>query len=189
MVAYLGGSELGLSSSLEEVIDLLQEDNATPTLSYTIIRGLDELLSLLYFQRVWVLQEIGLAQLVTFVIGSQVVRWSASSIEKLLPLCFRSGRTVPATLRWTPARRPGEEDDLLQVVYKSRNCDATDPRDKIFALLGLVNPKYSVEFPVDYSLPVMSVFTKFAAYCMSMGRYDVLQYTSGNIRDTNESPT
>lgn len=123
------------------------------------------------------MQEVGLAQLVTLVVGPHEVRWTGTAIWRLLDLCSTLGLKPPSVLRWTPASRPEEGNDVLAVLSKSRNCSARDPRDKVYALLSLTHLKFSAQFPVDYSLHSLEVFSKLAVYCVEeMGRFDILQH-------------
>ncbi|KAL2672643.1 hypothetical protein Neosp_013357 [[Neocosmospora] mangrovei] len=41
------------------------------------------------------------------------------------------------------------DEDLKRVLAESRHCESSDPRDRIYAFLGLAHPGYSIE--VDYS--------------------------------------
>jgi hypothetical protein len=58
---------------------------------------------------------------------------------------------------------------LSQLLYETNDRCATDPRDKIYPLLGLVWYSYSepLPYPVDYSLSTETVYA---------------QYTKGAIR-------
>jgi hypothetical protein len=51
-----------------------------------------------------------------------------------------------------------EFSPLLDLV---RQADATDPRDKVYSILGLLNPAISADVDPDYSLPVQQVYTNF----------------------------
>jgi hypothetical protein len=82
-----------------------------------------------YFDRVWILQGLALARFVTLVVGN------ATSIA-LLQGVSRLKTMLPSALQWHPASEP--EQGLLQALVKSRNCSTTDPRDKVYAILGLV---------------------------------------------------
>jgi hypothetical protein len=53
---------------------------------------------------------------------------------------------------------------LVYLVDSSRNLEATDPRDRIFALQGLSQERNNPSFVVDYSLSVEQVYRNFAKY-------------------------
>jgi hypothetical protein len=79
---------------------------------------------------------------------------------------------LPSALQWHPASEP--EQDLLQVLVKSRNCSASDPRDKVYAVLSLVEQASVKSFVVDYSTNLEQVY-------MSVAKHLVLQDGSLNI--------
>lgn len=176
VVVYLGIEDSSMIRGFQRVIENLQGGNETDidlAATETYVRAFIELP---YFDRVWILQEIGLARLVTLIIGASEIRWSGTSISSMLGLCSVIGLKPPSALRWAPASRP-EDEDVLAVLCKSRNCSATDPRDKVYALLGLTQLRFSSKFPVDYTLTAVEVFTKLAIHCIDeMGRFDILQH-------------
>lgn len=53
---------------------------------------------------------------------------------------------------------------LLQELYNTRQCLSSDRRDKIFALLGIV--EIAAGFEADYSLSDIEVYTSVAAHCV-----------------------
>jgi hypothetical protein len=132
-----------------------------------------------------VLQEIALAKIVTLVAGNMSIRWTADTVSTLLSLCSEHRLQPPSVLRWLPASRPDSED-LLDVLHRSRNCSATDNRDKVYALLGLVKQEIAGAIAVDYSRSPPDVFTDVATYLLKeQGRMDVLSYAvSTRINDT-----
>jgi hypothetical protein len=89
-----------------------------------------------YFERVWILQEISLVKSVLLHVGRKTVHWTASTVERLLQLCKFMGIEPSGALRWVPANRL-EENDLLDVLHRVRNCFSKDPKNKVFALHDL----------------------------------------------------
>lgn len=68
--------------------------------------------------------------------------------------------------------------DILDMVVRARGLEATDPRDKIFALLGLSSGFDWVGFgTVDYGKSVAAVYTAFARdIMMTRNDYTALSY-------------
>lgn len=131
-----------------------------------------------WFDRVWILQEIALARLATMVAGDKTVRWTLETINQLLALCTSLSIEPPSALRWLPASQP--ERDVLSVLHKSRNCSSTDPRDKVFAVLGLVQADFQDSFPIDYSLTAEEVYTQLATHLFYVeGNLQFLKHASG----------
>jgi hypothetical protein len=61
-----------------------------------------------------------------------------------------STRNSERSLRWTGARTAGHTpDSILTLLLRHRNAQASDPRDKVFALSGLASDPEVVE--IDYS--------------------------------------
>ncbi|KAH4968284.1 hypothetical protein HBH77_124510 [Parastagonospora nodorum] len=142
-----------------------------------------------YFDRVWILQEIALAKIVTLVVGKWTLRWTADTVSTLLNLCKTLDFRAPSVLRWLPSSQP-EAGDLLDVLHRSRNCSATDRRDKVYALLGLVNAEVASAVPVDYSQTPCEIFTDIAIYLLrDRGRVDVLLYALCEQNDTPFVPS
>jgi len=71
---------------------------------------------------------------------------------------------------------------LLTVLSKARHCNASDPRDKIYALLPLQG-LYDLELPPglkpNYSNPVASIFADCAAALLETDNFDVLSAVQG----------
>ncbi|CZR68417.1 uncharacterized protein PAC_18316 [Phialocephala subalpina] len=71
-----------------------------------------------------------------------------------------------------------EDDHNLrprEVLNLSRSCDSTDPRDRVYAMLGLVDPSYNIIPSYHRSNTVTDVFTAAArAAIMHDNRLDIL---------------
>ena len=176
VLAYLGIPPAMETAKFRRLVNYIQEDTPVALEMAHLKNTLMDFLTLPYFDRVWILQEVGLSRLVTFIIGARELRWTGATASKMLDLCSALGVRAPSILRWSPARRPEEELDVLAVLSNSRNCSATNARDKVYALLGLMHPAFSANFPIDYSLSVSEVFTNLAIHCLNKGRLDVLQH-------------
>lgn len=125
-----------------------------------------------------ILQEIGLAKLVTLVTEDAYAHWTSSAAATILAHCKASGDVPPGAMTWVPASRR-EELRLLDALSRSRSCSATDPRDKVFALLGLTQQRFSVTIPADYSSDCNEIYVKVACHMiLDLGCMDVLKHTS-----------
>jgi hypothetical protein len=68
---------------------------------------------------------------------------------------------------------------LLDIIAASRSCKATNPRDKIYAMLGIVED-LGLPFP-DYNLHVSQVFSTFAKFYIEHPRtYSILGHCGGS---------
>lgn len=115
--------------------------------------------------------------MVTLIAGDRTIHWTAGTVRKLLSLCSSLNVTPPSMLQWLPCRRP-EEEDLLDVLRRSRNCSANDERDKVFALLGLVGEQHARTISVDYTKSTLQVYVDFAISMMREGRTDILVHNA-----------
>lgn len=51
-------------------------------------------------------------------------------------------------------------ETLYELMYDFRRFECTDPRDRIYAFLGLANDVSNIEFVPDYSSPAREVFNR-----------------------------
>lgn len=124
-----------------------------------------------YFSRMWTVQEIALSKKCVVVWGSESLEWRI--IGNAVQLIFdyeaesdQDTRSLDAFIAhwfaWCHVTSPGVSDegwdleDFLQLV---RSKQATDPRDKIYAIHSLM-PHFSVTLPSpDYTNSISRVYT------------------------------
>ncbi|KAF2823250.1 HET-domain-containing protein [Ophiobolus disseminans] len=175
------------SETTDRVMDFLNGDHETNVWKDIGQRTADmrQFLRLRYLDRVWVLQEIALAKLTTLIMGGKSTRWSASSIQALRPYFPKVGIAIPSALQWCPGSEL--EQDLLKVLQKSRNCSASDPKDKVYAVLGLVQPHIIKALSVDYSSTTEEVYTDVGQHlimehhCLNLLKHAVSWDIPGNL--------
>ncbi|KAI1612012.1 heterokaryon incompatibility protein-domain-containing protein [Exophiala viscosa] len=142
-----------------------------------LLEATTDLLMLPYWQRLWVVQEVALARAATPVCGAFSI--SIEYFEKHLrnnmassmlshPLSARqrtSARTGPVTatlLRLIFLRQIGGRKPLWKLLDEFCMGQCTEPRDKVYSLLGLVqgdNNTYHIRnsIRVDYGKPVQDI--------------------------------
>ncbi|KAK1830849.1 heterokaryon incompatibility protein-domain-containing protein [Podospora conica] len=135
--------------------------------------------SLPWFERVWVLQEVAWATTALAVCGSRAVPWKetlhpayTSSISQILQL-----QPLPRALSFGDPRpdQPMTAKFLFEELLLARRCWATDPRDKIFALLELFHSRPNDKrLAIDYERGVCDLYTDVAEYLMENLGLDVL---------------
>ncbi len=138
--------------------------------------ALTALFSRRWWHRVWVRQEVALnTQIVVSCGGSACYfymlvavakKMNALRLETGLDLDQGAGAETQQGLWYNPAEELSnlqsqtaygrDFSDLAQVLPHGRTCQATDPRDKVFALLGLADPHVYGLVP-DYRLPLRHV--------------------------------
>ncbi|KAF5707133.1 heterokaryon incompatibility het-6 [Fusarium globosum] len=106
-----------------------------------------------YFSRIWVVQEIASAKQALVLYHRQAMRWSF----------FHRNLQGLSSKRWMRHfGSPRQIDDargFLTLLEDTRNCNASDPRDKIFALLGL----WEKPIEPDYTVSPQAVYTGLAS--------------------------
>ena len=152
------------------------------------IKPVVHLLSRSWFQRVWVVQEVALAKQATVQIGSRTAPWdwfvkAARVVQEHMLCCadtihpfiddrggdyFLSYRGCWASIL---ALDIGTRDNpalhmALRLFY---NRLATDPRDKVYGLLGLLKPSERLVLP-DYALSPLEVYEETASKIMELSK-------------------
>ncbi|KAF2127107.1 hypothetical protein P153DRAFT_296025 [Dothidotthia symphoricarpi CBS 119687] len=115
------------------------------------------LFDLRYFQRVWVIQEVALAKTAYLRVNDTGVLLSPSVMSRLHHMCDEWRCKIPSVLRWNPGQRP--ETDIVTCLRLGLHCQSSDPRDKIYAVLSLMDSRSRSLIPVDYSLDIRTVYT------------------------------
>lgn len=136
-----------------------------------------------YFTRVWCIQEVHLAKRVVGYYGEETVRMRhvkrvLSAFERIISFY---GDKLPRELvaRIEAYRLPmiqttnflcpiSGKDLHTTLTYYSASFQATNPRDKVYGLLGLVAPCHAERVEVDYGKGVGEVYADaFAAACVA----------------------
>jgi len=171
---------------------LIYGDLARTNSLVKIYKHLHFLSRLPWWTRLWVIQEYVQSTSVLFVYGEQHIREDAMVLSTMLALGLRNHfKTLISyennQLRTTaniPLVSPrlimmlifGFEDwvfnlaELMVLLYlfgEPNYRQSTDPRDKVFALIGLANSTMSIE--ADYSKSVEEVYTQASATFLSSG--------------------
>ncbi|KAM7212498.1 Heterokaryon incompatibility protein (HET) domain containing protein [Rhypophila decipiens] len=130
-----------------------------------------------WFHRLWVLQEVAVAKSVLVVYGEHQMSWvdlvehsklflrliATRNLRLALPPIVSYGLRQTRLPRLTGVL---QKSDLLSLLQVSRNCSCKDPRDKVYAIMGLLKDESPLPLRVDYSLPATaaSVFLQAAAW-------------------------
>ncbi|KAH7403556.1 heterokaryon incompatibility protein-domain-containing protein [Cadophora sp. MPI-SDFR-AT-0126] len=103
------------------------------------------------WRRVWIIQEAVLAKKATLMCGPDEVSWAA--IAKRL----RDGMAFLAVQEeW---RSGSWNRTLYDLLYTFRRCEATKPRDRIYAFLGLASDVEPLGIVPDYTSPTSKIYT------------------------------
>ena len=139
-----------------------------------------------YWRRVWILQELKFAQDATFFAGSESIEWrDLKRVQKLLwdgsqividmlqstevgHMSARLWQDGPNVVEIGHGREPemSELRKLGATLVKYRRKDASDPRDKVFAILALCNGSAKDSIIVDYQWDTSSVLFEATIFAL-----------------------
>lgn len=162
---------------------------ALPALDSSKWSELNEFLSRPWFQRVWVIQEVVLSSSIQFMCGENYISWSdlclfctcmikhdliqyLNSNSAAREKSFQSGcERIDEIMRMKSymdsfsAKAP-----LLPTLVQGRGAQATDSRDKVFAVMGMS----SIIINPDYSKGLFDVYAEAAQSIVSDDLMDML---------------
>lgn len=143
-----------------------------------------ELWSRNYFKRMWIIQELALNKRLTMFMcgeyritrdelrkGTDWAREHAGAVSRAVSKDVHAHslpNEVDHDLVWLLADhvanliRLSESPSIDHVFNLARRSQATDPRDKVYGMLGLANEKIASFIKPDYSKSVEQVYTEFA---------------------------
>ena len=133
-----------------------------------IRQGLSKLWSRRFFSRAWVLQEVALARMAELLCDDTTIPWRYIQPTHLRTLNMdileptRSDDSpiivpIPPPALYFDHNAFTNPDRLLDLLEFASRCQAKDPRDKVYSLLGLV-PGGAEDLDVDYALSVDLVY-------------------------------
>ncbi|KAI1012204.1 hypothetical protein LB503_004529 [Fusarium chuoi] len=143
------------------------------------------------WSRLWVMQELSLAPRLTLMSRDAELNWDVlKNLFKDEPYfdAFHMGREsshsplyykdfsevfVPVKLIEDQRRLMSQGSKLMDVLVRFREMESTDPRDKIFGLLGLVTEDHGIT--VDYMTSVPELYRHATASLINLaGNLDIL---------------
>jgi len=152
-------------------------------------RAISRLLYRTYWSRIWIVQELILAQEIILHCGEDEMNWCCFEfflveleparllVDKAInPRAQVPGYIMDALIKDSPAerlsrrRKLGQSHTLLSLMQDCIDFQASDPRDKIFALLGLASDaKQKIE--VDYNKSLEEVKEMVAVHFRGMEKW------------------
>ncbi|KAH6666117.1 ankyrin repeat-containing domain protein [Halenospora varia] len=137
--------------------------------------GLELLLGRPWFKRIWILQEVANARGAVVVCGTKSVLARIFALAPSLvgvnskPHCQAVLDIFPGSSRnnsWWSQKR-----DLHTLLVKFGKSEATDPRDIIYALLGMSSDARDTDLlRANYSKPVQEVIRETTSFLLSLNR-------------------
>ena len=155
--AWLGrsteSSDLTMDHMMEHSLALGRPHNATAYWGYK------ELVRRAYWARIWIVQELVLAKEIWVVVGRKTVRWDTFVNTFRLDGDHddRSMIVFSRIRRLIKGQRSASQPDLPTLVYDFCDCLCQDPRDRIFGMLGLLEPSIRSMITVDYHQTIIEL--------------------------------
>ncbi|KAK4195558.1 heterokaryon incompatibility protein-domain-containing protein, partial [Triangularia verruculosa] len=170
-----------------------------------------------WFSRLWIVQEVILSRELSLLCGSHNISWdklvaAARTVEarcKVLGFSpstlFMQAHEIAVALehntiqlaRWrefyyaTSASEPHAKIDFENLIYDTWVFSATDPRDKVYGMFGLMKTALKSKMTVDYTSPVEVVYAMTTKHMIE--HYSSLRILScvqdASIRRIKPSPS
>ena len=171
---YLGEA----SSSSKEAFERLRWAKNHQTIDEKGRQTLTDLFNARYFHRIWVIQEVANAKSATIHYGDDALGWSILDDERLKILGIHDN--VPQWISSIYLRRDYTARQLPDLLFSTVSSKASDPRDKVFGLLGLIKDADEFCLTADYSLTLQEVQVGISAFFL-MHEHDcsILTYAVG----------
>jgi len=144
-----------------------------------------------YFRRMWIVQEVVVSRTVDVMCGHDGCTWDeliaaiSACVDLQLGRPYDMGMTVPimATARARKFYSCGLRWGLLELLVRHRGFESTDQRDKVFAMLGLVEDdqlaRLGVKLNYEKGCTVADAYVDLARRVLEVsGRLDLLSVSA-----------
>ena len=142
----------------------------------TMIRSWHARMSLFerpWFKRVWVVQEIAMSRHAIVVCGRYSTSWS--TLENTYRMSkfwdeWEDGQRLGLLVEMRASIQAGRRDNIGKVAQKVFHCEATEPMDRIYAILGLADQlPPGLEIAIDYEADNNAKIAEVTRVCLSLG--------------------
>ncbi|CAG8977320.1 hypothetical protein HYALB_00009191 [Hymenoscyphus albidus] len=164
------------------------------TKNLNALQGLSKVLNREYWWRIWVIQEVHFAPQITIHCGDSSISWAKliriqeqlstkysqaihdlsalhSSLRHLYTAVkFRGPTSLIVNRSSLSNPKTSLVPTLFEALLMHRLKHSTDPRDKIYALVGLTTARSDPNFQIDYSHSVRQVYIDTASYILTTSK-------------------
>lgn len=192
VIIYLGGSSDDSDLAIEFIMECYDPSPDNSSLSFprsdTLMDALRNFFLRPWFTRVWVIQEVFLSSEKTVYCGEKEIPWSALENFKHYLVNTRLQFRLPYVVS-KPSRYFAVEDAARFIFYAlldSRHCEATDPRDKIYSLLPILQShNRALNLVPRYQDTLARIYTDCALSILPTCGWSLLYAVQGNLRTEN----
>jgi len=181
-----------------------KQHSTEPPSAQHVFQIMTHICSLPWFGRLWIIQEFALAKSDPIVVlGSQTMSWYSfyKATDTILDMRYGIESQLEAALfsrfdavtdricALSQIRQQRQRQGLFSCLFKSRYAMATDPRDKVYGLLGLCKPRASTQITLDYNCSVQQVFAEATvASVIETSSLAYLRYPPHTPQDVASTP-
>ena len=158
--------------------------------------ALEAIFSRPWFHRSWTFQEPIRAPARMIACGSKILGWD-TFVNALVPLVHLKCREE-TVVRANPSltiqsfinkKQKREDLRLSQLIYRTWKRQASDPRDRVYALYGLVQSYQKVPLVISYDMSIEDVYRSTVRFCIeNEGSLSILTYVS-KFRNQSDLPS
>lgn len=157
-----------------QVLDIAKDESVNFNPEWQAWKAIKEYFEVPFFHRVWIIQELGLGKTAVLYCDSYHIEWlEVANFVFLMDnmasflvvhLQLKSWIVNHTKLIWNISTNGQPRYDILDVVNWARVHQATNPKDRIYGLLGhpSANVGDRVFIEPDYDLSVAQVYVQFA---------------------------
>ncbi|KAE9373754.1 HET-domain-containing protein [Stipitochalara longipes BDJ] len=185
VVVWLGeeADDSNLAIGVLEQLAAASNDAKVRSFGDRAMKAFESLFQRQWWQRIWVIQEVAVAKQVNIVCGMKSLHWNVLETG-LSALDIFEGQEWVERLRGhgiglgiVRMRNNYTRLAFLDILKMAKSHDASDPRDKVYAILGLTKLGWIMP---DYSISASQVYKSLAQKLITETRnLDALGYTAG----------
>ncbi|RFN49058.1 het-domain-containing protein [Fusarium flagelliforme] len=169
VVVWLGDPTSDVAPTLDMILEYNNDKRRRTILSYKhdALSGLRKLFQETWWRRIWIVQEVVAARALVIVLGRTTFPWFCLRrvCSAIIRLEFSRGALAPLLrscgfqkFRDLDSFRAAGAMPVMHLLRSTRDYHATDPRDKLYALLGMTSDLSTQDLAPDYNRPVRKVF-------------------------------
>ncbi|KAH9213872.1 heterokaryon incompatibility protein-domain-containing protein, partial [Leptodontidium sp. 2 PMI_412] len=188
VVVYLG-SEIVSARSSDRQYPKRRGLHEAATSTAELGSKLSRALELRYFDRVWVIQELVLAPSALIAIDDIEFTAGAKTAIQLDDNGWDWKSTKAPWMKFLCSVASLQGETLFDVIETTMGSQASDPRDKLFGLLGLVPSSISADLIPDYSISMLHTHIGIFSYVLLTLKQSVVFMAAGGWRSAATVPS
>ncbi|KAI0839515.1 HET-domain-containing protein [Hypoxylon sp. FL0890] len=178
VIIWLGDTEGSVYATLEMILKCNWSRGKKNLFSYPekSLRGLAELFSRPWWKRIWIVQEVVAARETVVLLGETIFPWvMLVNICRAIQLAEFLTHPLASMVRSCGYQkftvldhfRRNRAMPLVRFVHCTQDYQATDSRDKLYALLGMASDISPDDIIPDYTKPVLEVFLDLVRFMVT----------------------